>query len=534
MPQQNTLSFLDYPATKTLKELAAKPFDLTKQGNLTPERLQSYASEACGYRLLYGTERVDALAMKALWALAGESGALDKMRQMQSGENINSLIGFPSENRAALHTATRDFFDSPQSAPVAKECAQLARVEVEKLKAFLSSEGVKRGFTDLILIGIGGSDLGPRAHYLALRHLQMPGRRVHFIANLDPDDSAHVLSEVDLAHTLVVVVSKTGTTLETATNEAIVRTQLKKAGLDPKAHMISVSMKGSPLDNADKYLECFYIWDWVGGRFSTTSMVGGVVLAFAFGFEVYFDFLRGANAMDKVALNTKQEENLPLLAALLGIWNRNFLGYPTLAVIPYSESLARFPAHLQQLTMESQGKRIDRTGREVKFATGPIVWGEPGTCSQHSFFQLLHQGTDIVPMEFIGFEKSQWGRDLMIEGTTSQQKLLANLFAQMLALATGKKDDNPNKVFPGNRPSHLLLGKMLTPYSLGALLAFYEHKIAFQGFIWNINPFDQEGVQLGKVLATRILRRFATGNYPNQPSEDYPLADVLLDLLGKE
>lgn len=531
MAQKQPLTFLEYPAAGTLKELAGKPFDLTKPENLTAERLKTYTAEGGGYRLLYGTERVDALVMQALWRLAAESAALDKMRQMQSGDKINSLIGFPSEDRAALHTATRDFFDAPQTAEMAQDCAKLARLEVEKLKKFLSTEGVTRGFTDLIVIGIGGSDLGPRAHYLALRHLQMPGRHVHFIANIDPDDSARVLAGVSLSHTLVVVISKTGTTLETATNEAIVRSHLKKAGLDPRLHMISVSMKDSPLDDPQKYLERFYVWDWVGGRFSTTSMVGGVVLAFGFGFDVYFDFLRGANAMDKIALNAKQEQNLPLLAALLGIWNRNFLGYPTIAIIPYSEPLARYPAHLQQLSMESQGKRIDRSGRDVKFATGPIVWGEPGTCAQHSFYQLLHQGTDVVPIEFIGFEKSQLGRDLMIEGTTSQQKLLANLFAQMLALATGKTDENPNKVFPGNRPSHLLLGKTLTPFSLGSLLAFYEHKVAFQGFIWNINPFDQEGVQLGKVLATRILRRFATQNYPNQASEAYPLADVLLELL---
>lgn len=213
--------------------------------------------------------------------------------------------------------------------------------------------------------------------------------------------------------------------------------------------------------------------------------------------------------MDKVALRKDPKLNLPLLSALLGIWNRDFLGLPTVAIIPYSQALARFPAHLQQLDMESNGKRIDKRGHVVDFDTGPIIWGEPGTNGQHSFYQSIHQGTTVVALEFIGFISSQYKEDVVYEGTTCQEKLLANLFAQSIALSCGQKNDNPNKFFPGNRPNRILLGERLDPYTMGAILAYYEHKVAFQGFIWNINSFDQEGVQLGKKLALKIVEQFA-------------------------
>jgi glucose-6-phosphate isomerase len=247
------------------------------------------------------------------------------------------------------------------------------------------------------------------------------------------------------------------------------------------------------MDNPSEYRASFYIWDYIGGRYSVTSMVGAVALAFALGMDRFLEFLRGANAMDKAALQADPHANLPLLSALLGIWNRNFLEHPTTAIIPYSHALSRFPAHLQQLDMESNGKRIDKEGKPVHFDTGPIIWGEPGTNGQHSFYQSIHQGTAVIPLEFIGFATAQYGEDLSYKGTFSQEKLLSNLFAQAVALAQGQKSENPNKVFPGNRPSRILLAHQLDPYTLGALLAFYEHKVVFQGFIWNINSFDQEG-----------------------------------------
>lgn len=519
-------AFTKYKAYNELSQLGKNPFDLTKPGNLSPERLTKYTAESCGYKLVYGTELVTDEVLVALASLASEAQALEKMQFMQAGDRINYIQGYPSENRPALHTAARDFFEQPNDSTTAKEAAALARTEVDKLKKFIAQIDKENRFTDLIMIGIGGSDLGPRAHYLALQTFHKPGRRAHFISNIDPDDISFALRGIDLKKTLVLVISKTGTTLETVTNEAIVRSLFLAVGLKSEEHFISVTMPGSPLDNSKKYRETFYMWDWIGGRYSTTSMVGGVLLAFTCGFEVFIEFLKGANAMDKASLNKDLLNNLPLLAALLGIWNRNFLHHTTLAIIPYSQALVRYPAHIQQLDMESNGKRIDKQGRPVDFDTGPIIWGEVGTSSQHSFYQLLHQGTTVVPIEFIGFKKNQWPFDQTIDQTTSQQKLLSNLFAQAIGLAVGQTNDNPNKVFPGNRPSHILLGKKLTPYALGTLLAFYEHKIAFQGFIWGINSFDQEGVQLGKVLANKIISRFA------QPGgQAYPLGDALMKQL---
>ena len=251
------------------------------------------------------------------------------------------------------------------------------------------------------------------------------------------------------------------------------------------------------------------------------------MLSFGVGYAPYLELLKGAHEMDLVALRVNPKENLPLLAALIGIWNRNFLDYPTTAIIPYAQVLHRFPAHLQQCDMESNGKRIDRKGALCAYETGPIIWGEPGTNAQHSFYQLIHQGTTTVPLELIGFIEPQGGIDFEWKGTTSQEKLLSNLFAQAIGLAVGKKNANPNKAFPGNRPSSMMLSKKLTPYALGALLSFYEHKVAFQGFIWGVNSFDQEGVQLGKVLADHELALFAEKR-GGKKAEPFPVGEALL------
>lgn len=520
-------AFTQYKATQKLSELAKHPFDLTKEGNLTPARISNFISSSCGYRLFYGTERITDEVMLALSELARETKALEKMHQMQAGAIMNYVQGYPSENRAVLHTAVRDFFDNPNSSAEALEATREAKAEVDKLQAFMQNIDSENKFDQLVCIAIGGSDLGPRAHYIALKHLEKPGREVYFVSNVDPDDAAMVLKKLNLKKTLVSIVSKSGTTLETATNEEFFRVHFKKAGLKPEEHFICITGKGSPMDNPKKYLECFYIWDWIGGRYSTTSMVGGVMLSFGFGFEVYWEMLRGANAMDKAALEKGISSNLPLLGALLEIWNHNFLHYATTALIPYSQGLERYPAHIQQVAMESNGKHIDQQGNEVGFQTGPIIWGEPGTNAQHSFYQLLHQGTAITPIEVIGYVYSRLEMDIEFQGTTSQQKLLSNLFAQSIALAMGQKSDNPNQVFLGNRPTHILLGEQLTPFSLGALLAYFEHKVAFEGFIWGINSFDQEGVQLGKRLATKMMNLY-------EGLEAYPLGEAYLEAIKKE
>jgi len=516
------------PAWAELGELARTPYDLTAPSALSPARIRSYRVQAAGFDLLYATQRVDEAVLSALQRLAEESGAVAQFLLMKKGAVLNRIEGYASEERQVLHTACRDIFAPVSLAP---EASAQAKGELEKLASFLADleagtivNAAGESFTDLVQVGIGGSDLGPRALYLALAAYKIPGRRVHFISNVDPDDAAATLSGLDLAKTLVNVVSKSGSTLETMTNEELVRKAFAEAGLEPSRHFLAVTGKGSPMDNPARYLRSFYMFDSIGGRYSATSMVGAVMLGFGIGYMHLLEILRGANAMDLAAEEPDIRRNPALLLALLGIWNHNFLGCETLAILPYSQALVRFTAHLQQCDMESNGKSVTRQGKNLAWKSGPIIWGEPGTNGQHAFYQLIHQGTAIVPAEFIGFRNSQYGRDLLIEQTTSQEKLVANLLAQALALATGQPNENPNRCFAGNRPSAVLLADRLTPYTMGALLALYEAKVVFQGFIWNINSFDQEGVQLGKKLATRLLAHYAglrqDPEYSGEASDD--------------
>jgi len=496
-----------------LDELSRTPYDLTKPGALSAERIRACRVQAAGFTLLYATERVDGATLAALQELADESRAVAQFSMMRQGAVINRIVGWESEERQVLHTACRDVFSAE---PLAQEATGQARAELDKLATFLAEldkgkivNQAGEPFSDLVQIGIGGSDLGPRALYLALAAFRIKSRRGHFISNVDPDDATAVLGGLNLARTLVVVVSKSGTTLETRTNEELVRKAFAEAGLDPGRHFLAVTGKGSPMDNPARYLRSFYMFDYIGGRYSATSMVGAVMLGFSLGYDNLLEILKGAQAMDEAAAEPDIRRNPALLLALLGIWNHNFLGCATLAILPYSQALARFPAHLQQCDMESNGKSVSRDGKPLAWQSGPIVWGEPGTNGQHAFYQLIHQGTTIVPVEFIGFRESQHGRDMFIEGTSSQEKLLANMLAQAQALACGQDSENPNLRFTGNRPSAILIADRLTPRAMGALLALYEAKVVFQGFIWNINSFDQEGVQLGKKLANRLLAHLA-------------------------
>ena len=328
---------------------------------------------------------------------------------------------------------------------------------------------------------------------------------------MDPDDAAAVLNGIDVAHSLFVLVSKSGTTLETLTNESFVKDALKKAGLDASKHMIAVTSETSPLAKSSDYLAAFFMDDYIGGRFSSCSAVGGAILSIAFGADVFARFLDGAAEEDKLAAGSDALANPAMLDALIGVYERNILDYDCTAVLPYSQALSRFPAHLQQADMESNGKSVNRFGEPVNYKTGPVIFGEPGTNGQHSFYQLLHQGTDIIPLQFIGFRNSQIGTDVDIQGSTSQQKLCANVAAQIVAFACGKDDENNNKKFEGSRPSSIIIGDQLTPEAMGALLSHFENKIMFQGFLWNVNSFDQEGVQLGKVLAKKVLAHETDG-----------------------
>ena len=481
------------------------------------DRVKKY-SIAMGAGLVYNyaAKEVDEDILAKLEALAKEAQLTEKYEALYNGEVINT-----GEKRLVLHQLTRGQLGNAVTADgVDKRSFYVEQQNkiadfAKKVHSGEITNAAGEKFTTVVQIGIGGSDLGPRAMYLALENWAKKNdtfkMEAKFISNVDPDDAAAVLNSIDVAHSIFVLVSKSGTTLETLTNESFVKDALAKAGLDASKHMIAVTSETSPLAKSSNYLAAFFMDDYIGGRFSSTSAVGGAVLSLAFGPEVFDRFLKGAAEEDELAKNVELRKNPAMLDALIGIYERNVLGYPATAVLPYSQALSRFPAHLQQLDMESNGKSVNRFGEPVDYVTGPIIFGEPGTNGQHSFYQLLHQGTDITPLQFIGFKNSQIGTDVDIQGSTSQQKLCANVAAQIVAFACGKADENKNKNFEGGRPSSIIIGEQLTPESLGALLAHFENKVMFQGFVWNINSFDQEGVQLGKVLAKKVLAHETDG-----------------------
>ncbi len=498
-----------YKKLQSLKNAVSVKNELS--GPAGAERVKKYSVPmGAGLTYNFAAKQVDDKVLSVLRELADEAQLTQKFEETYNGAVINT-----GEKRMVLHhlcrgqlgkdvnadgTNKRDFYVKEQ-----KRIAEFAdKVHSGKIT---NANGEK--FTTVVQIGIGGSDLGPRAMYLALENWAKANKKfkmeAKFISNVDPDDATAVLNSTDLAHSIFILVSKSGTTLETLTNESFVKDALKKAGLNPAKHMIAVTSETSPLAHNPDYLEAFYMDDYIGGRYSSTSGVGGAVLSLAFGPEVFAEFLDGAAEEDKLAANKDLLKNPSMLDALIGVYERNVQGYPSTAVLPYSQALSRFPAHLQQLDMESNGKSVNRFGSPVDYSTGPVIFGEPGTNGQHSFYQLLHQGTDIVPLQFIAFKDNQAGNDVVIENSTSQKKLGANVTAQIMAFACGKDDADPNKTFAGDRPSSLIYGKQLTPKTLGALLAHYENKVMFQGFAWNLNSFDQEGVQLGKKLAKSVL-----------------------------
>ena len=503
-----------YQALKTAPKVDLKAAMSGEEG---AQRVRRYTVPmGAGLAFNFGARPVDDGILSVLADFAREAQLTEKFAELYNGAVINT-----GENRRVLHHLCRGqlgeaviadgvdkraFYIEQQ-----KRIAELAN----KVHAGEITNAAGEKFTTVVQIGIGGSDLGPRAMYLALENwAKVNGThrmKAEFISNVDPDDAAAVLSRIDLAHSLFVLVSKSGTTLETLTNESFVKDALAKAGLDASRHMIAVTSETSPLAKSADYLAAFFMDDYIGGRYSSTSAVGGAVLSLAFGPEVFAQFLEGAAEADKLARNGDLLANPAMLDALIGVYERNVLGYPNTAVLPYSQALSRFPAHLQQLDMESNGKSVNRYGEPVDYVTGPVIFGEPGTNGQHSFYQLLHQGTDIVPLQFVGFRNSQMATDVVIQGSTSQQKLCANVAAQIVAFACGKDDDNRNKYFEGGRPSSIIIGDKLTPNALGALLAHFENKVMFQGFAWNVNSFDQEGVQLGKVLAKRVLAHETDG-----------------------
>jgi glucose-6-phosphate isomerase len=490
-----------------------------------PQRGERLAVEAVGLYLDYSKNRITDETLKLLFKLAKEARLKEQIEAMFRGDKINN-----TENRAVLHVALR----APKGTSIVvdgKDVVPEVHAVLDKMSDF--SERVRSGewkghtgkrIHNVVNIGIGGSDLGPVMAYEALKHYSDRNLNVRFVSNVDATDFAEAVHDLDPAETLFIVSSKTFTTLETMTNAHTARSWLvERLGGDQQAvakHFVAVSTNAAEvakfgIDTANM----FGFWDWVGGRYSMDSAIG-LSTMIAIGPAAFGAMLDGFHQMDEHFRTTPFERNLPVLMGLIGIWNTDYLGAATVAVLPYEQYLKRFPAYLQQLTMESNGKHVTRDGLPVGRETGPIYWGEPGTNGQHSFYQLIHQGTRLIPCDFIAFNKTlnPIGRH--------HAMLLANVFAQAEALAFGKTAEEvkaegtpdwlvPHRVFEGNRPSNVIMAEELTPEVLGKLVALYEHLVFTQGILWNIDSFDQWGVELGKVLAQRIIPELESDAEPS-------------------
>lgn len=495
-------------------------FDLRTLFAENPRRFEEFSVKRDNYLFDYSKNLINSTTMEYLLRLAEETKVKEAINLMFSGEKINE-----TENKAVLHTALRDFSDKPifvdgeDVKPKIKRVLSQMRLFSEKVIS-----GEYRGFsgekiTDVVNIGIGGSDLGPVMVCSALKHYKTR-LNTHFISNVDGNHLAEVLKNLNPETTLFIVASKTFSTQETITNAFSAKKWfLQKATEEDVAkHFVALSTNIDAVKSFGIAEEnIFEFWDWVGGRYSLWSAIG-LSIVLSMGYDNFEKLLKGANETDVHFQTAEFSQNIPILMALLGIWYRNFAGASSYAVLPYSQYLERFPAYLQQTDMESNGKFVDRNGDFVNYEAGTIIWGEAGTNGQHSFYQLLHQGTELIPADFIAFVRSC---NVVAD---HQEKLLANFFAQTEALAFGKNEDEvyaelkqsgntddeiykilSYKVFQGNSPTNSLLIDELTPYSLGQLIALYEHKIFVQGVIWNVYSFDQFGVELGKVLANKIL-----------------------------
>ncbi len=487
-----------------------------------PQRFAKFSMEFEGVLLDFSKNRVTGETMKLLYALAKDRDVPGWTRKMFSGEKINI-----TENRAVLHVALRNRSNRPIIVDGKDVMPEVNRV-LQHMDEFSEAvrSGVWKGYTgkaitDFVNIGIGGSDLGPVMVTEALKPYGRKGPKAHFVSNVDGTHIAETLKTLSPETTLFIVASKTFTTQETLTNAHSARDWFLAAAKDEKAvakHFVALStnekeVKKFGIDPANM----FEFWDWVGGRYSLWSAIG-LSIALSVGFENFAELLEGANAMDNHFLNAEPEKNLPLTLGLIGVWYNNFFGAHTEAILPYDQYMHRFPAYFQQGDMESNGKGVTREGEKVDVSTGPVIWGEPGTNGQHAFYQLIHQGTQLVPADFLAPIETQnpLGEHHLI--------LLSNFFAQTEALMRGKTADEvrkelekdgmkgealekliPHKVFTGNRPTNSIMFPKLTPRALGMLIAMYEHKIFTQGIIWDINSFDQWGVELGKQLAKAIL-----------------------------
>lgn len=480
-----------------------------------PTRGRDMAVEDCGLYLDYSKNRITRETVRLLLDLAGACGVAEAAAAMFRGEKINR-----TEGRAVLHTALRNRSNTPvlvDGVDVMPQVNQVLQKMADFSRRIRSGEWL--GYTgkpicNIVNLGIGGSDLGPVMAYEALKSYADRRQTIRFVSNIDATHFAECVRGLDPAETMFLVASKTFTTQETMTNAETAKAWCLQSLRNPAAIARHFAAISTATEEVKRFgidpVNMFEFWDWVGGRYSLCSAIGLPVMI-AIGPDHFFELLDGFHSMDRHFLEQPPETNMPILLALLGIWYNNFFTAETHAILPYDQYLHRFPAYLQQADMESNGKSVDRLGRHVAWQTGPILWGEPGTNGQHAFYQLIHQGTKLIPCDFIGFQKS---RNPLGD---HHLKFMANFFAQTEALAFGKTEVEvaaegtpadlvPFKVFAGNRPTNTILAEQLTPQTLGALIALYEHKIFVQGIIWGIYSFDQWGVQLGKVLAGQILK----------------------------
>ncbi|WP_375480252.1 glucose-6-phosphate isomerase [uncultured Jatrophihabitans sp.] len=493
-----------------------------------PARGATLTAEACGIYLDYSKNRVTAETLTLLRQLAEQSGLRERIDAMFAGEKINI-----TEDRAVLHVALR----APRGARISVDGVDVVPAVHEVLDRMAElANRIRAGkwlghtgepIANIVNIGIGGSDLGPVMAYEALRHYSARELVFRFVSNVDGTDFAEGTRDLDPARTLFIVSSKTFTTLETMTNATTARDWVLDALGDDSAiakHFVAVSTNSDAVgDFGIDPMNMFGFWDWVGGRYSMDSAIG-LSTMIAIGPDAFGELLAGFHEMDEHFRSAPFEQNLPVLLGLLTVWYADFFDAQTQAVLPYDQYLKRFPAYLQQLTMESNGKHVTLSGEPVDYPTGPVYWGEPGTNGQHSFYQLIHQGTELIPADFIGFVHSLNPLPAA-DGATHHDLLTANVFAQGEALAFGKTPEQvaaegtadwlvPHRVFDGNRPSNTLLLDRLTPHALGTLIALYEHSVFTQGTIWSINSFDQWGVELGKVLAKKVAGELAADDEP--------------------
>ncbi len=501
-------------------------------------RLSQFSLKGAGLFYDFSRQRVDEKIMKLLFELAEKRQTKEQFASMTQGAKINN-----TENRAALHTATRSFSQNPVFTDDENIIPEQIKIRKE-IQAF--SEQIHNGnitcsngkvFKHVVVIGIGGSYLGTEFVATALNAFANKNIGLFFLANVDVHNFGEIVSVIDPESTLWIVISKSYTTAETKANTNQVCDFLKEKGIDPLKHIVTVTAKGSPgdtpPDTEGAFLKTFHMFDYIGGRYSVTSAVGGVPLSLYLGFDKYERFLKGAEEMDIHAQEAPAEKNLPLIAALIGIWNNNFLGYPAQGIIPYASPLRKLAPHVQQLYMESNGKSVTRDNEFIDEETGTIIFGEPGTNAQHSFFQLAHQGR-AFPIDFIGVVNPQYTQyHSKSKNVTNHQELWANLIAQPAALANGMNNDDKARFFSGNRPSSTILLNDLEPENIGRLLSFYEARTVFEAFIWGINPFDQFGVELGKKLADDVRNLMSVKNDNDGQTFDNtdPISRFYLEIL---